>query len=107
MKKLVIYALAALTFVIYSCGDNDDDQPAPANVSSDYRDFTNTTDFLNVLSEVSGSGDIDRILGFLDSLKSNNKAPYVKDDTAIFIYYGDVSSVNWAGDFNGWNANDN
>ncbi len=35
-------------------------------------------------------------------LKKSNRIPFVVGDSVAFVYRGDVKSVEWIGDFNGW-----
>ena len=39
---------------------------------------------------------------FWDSLVLNHQIPFVYNDSVMFLFKGDASSVSWAGDFNGW-----
>ena len=70
--------------------------------------FDSFSDFKSALinlakNQTATSNDI--FEDFLDSLESMNQIPFVFEDSVAFLYYGEASSVSWAGDFNGWNPN--
>ncbi len=60
--------------------------------------------FLDSINKISLAAD--KII-LIDSFFNQMNAvgiPFIEGDTANFIYYGDVVSVNVAGDFNGWGS---
>lgn len=39
---------------------------------------------------------------WLSALKDSNAIPFVDEDSVLFLFQGNVKSVVWMGDFNGW-----
>jgi enterochelin esterase-like enzyme len=37
-----------------------------------------------------------------NSLRHQNRIPFIEDDSVTFLYRGNATSVQWTGDFNGW-----
>jgi enterochelin esterase family protein len=103
MKTSPLLLLFALIAISVSC-QKEEVNPKPTP-EPDYRAFTSFRDFNATLENLLSQPDISqqRIDDFLDSLKENQLIPFVMNDSVAFLYRGDVSSVAWAGDFNGWN----
>jgi enterochelin esterase family protein len=100
MKRLALI----ITILIFGyCDDNNDDS---LNLSSDYY-FESFSEFKNTLIDLAKTspetlnGNVYEEL--LDTLEARNQIPFVFGDSVGFLYYGENSSVSWAGDFNGWN----
>ena len=99
--KLKIYYLAIFLLLI-SCSE-DEDSP---NLSNDYY-FESFSEFKNALIDLSntspGTLNVNVYEELLDTLEARNQIPFVFGDSVAFLYYGENSSVSWAGDFNSWN----
>jgi len=71
-----------------------------------YYPFNSFHDFRTKLDSVANITDEtqrNNSLGtFWDTLKAHHKIPFTLGDSVVFLYRGNVSSVVWAGDFNGW-----
>lgn len=82
-------------------------QPEPEK-PSDYRVFNSISDFNAVIDKLVALPDSlesqKRLNDLFDSLRFNNKIPFVLGDSVVFLYNGSGSVVSWAGDFNGWSA---
>ncbi len=69
--------------------------------------FTSISDFishLDSLANISNSQTRDSsITNFWNSLRAEERIPFVLGDSVVFLYKGNASRVSWAGDFNGWN----
>lgn len=92
---LIIMSFTALI----SCNkaeDNDND-PQP-----DYRAFTSFADFTSTINRLATDSDKSKIDVFWDSLVENHQVPFIFEDSVAFLYKGQATSVQWAGDFNGW-----
>ncbi|MBX2916940.1 MAG: hypothetical protein KF856_16845 [Cyclobacteriaceae bacterium] len=48
------------------------------------------------------SGDSLVIATTLDNLYGNLKIPFIENDSVLFLYRGNATTVEWMGDFNGW-----
>jgi len=92
--------------LVTACKKNNDENP-PVDKPGDYRTFTSISDFnglLDSLVSLSDSSEREtRIKTLWDSLKANHQIPFVFDDSVVFLYKSSVQTVEWAGDFNGWN----
>jgi enterochelin esterase-like enzyme len=99
--------LIIISFIFQSgCSKDEIENGLPENIK--YHTFTSFADFKNTLKTIA---DIDdqtdrqtRINVLWDSLKLHHEIPFVFEDSVAFLYSGIVSSVVWAGDFNGWSA---
>lgn len=92
--------------LVTACKKNNDEN-LPVDKPGDYRTFTSMSDFnglLDSLVSLSDSSEREtRIKTLWDSLKANHQIPFVFDDSVVFLYKSSVQTVEWAGDFNGWN----
>ncbi|MBS4055766.1 MAG: esterase family protein [Bacteroidales bacterium] len=102
MKNMLV--LLCLLSIFSACqkeGGKSDPKPV-----SDYRNFTSLADFnntLNLLVAISDSAERETRLAHLwDSLKAHHQVPFAIGDSVALLYKGNVNSVSWAGDFNGW-----
>ncbi len=95
MRILLIILMLS---VIISCKKSDE----KTEPEIDYKEFASFGEFINKLKSLALESDTKRLTNFLDSLKAHYQIPFVKEDSVAFIYWGDVTSVSWAGDFNGW-----
>jgi enterochelin esterase-like enzyme len=57
--------------------------------------FANT---FNILS----SGDSAEVEKTFHTLKTESKIPLIHNDSVLFLYRGNATTVEWMGDFNGW-----
>lgn len=65
--------------------------------------FTSADDFLNALTEAANTGG--RTLDtFWQAQIDAAQIPFVIGDTAVFAYRGEAESVDWRGDFTGWDT---
>ena len=75
------------------------------NVKVDNFDsFSSFISHLDSLTNISDSQMRDSsITSFWNSLRAEEKIPFILGDSVAFLYRGNASKVSWAGDFNGWN----
>lgn len=97
--------LLSLSFLHFSCaGGHIHPEPEP---ESDFKSFNSAAEFVAKLDELAAMSDsvqrTQRLNVLWDSLKWHKQIPFVKHDTAVFLYKGSGSAVSLAGDFNGWN----
>jgi enterochelin esterase-like enzyme len=89
-----------------SCTKDDQGSSIPDNIK--YHNFTSFADFkrtLKTMADINDQTDRQtRINTLWDSLKFHHEIPFAFGDSVAFLYSGIVSSVIWAGDFNGWSA---
>jgi len=107
MKKLCI--LLILFSLLFSCKNDDDVVPEVTDSLKIDTVFASIGELKQRISEYSTFSETskrDSVLTILfNTLKTNNKIPYVKDDSVLFLAYNkSASSISWAGDFNGWDA---
>jgi enterochelin esterase-like enzyme len=105
LKMRLIMILLSLSLLQASCaGEHIHPEPEP---ESDFKQFKSATELINKFDELAALNDsvqrVGRINMLWDSLKWHKQIPFVKNDTAVFLYRGSGTAVNWAGDFNGWN----
>ncbi|VAX28764.1 hypothetical protein MNBD_IGNAVI01-3189, partial [hydrothermal vent metagenome] len=71
---------------------------------SDY--FSNYTAFITKLTNLTSSADSTAQLNtFWNNLIATKNFPFAIDTKVAFLYRGSASTVNWAGEFNGWDMN--
>jgi len=92
----------SLTAII-SCTKADDTEEVS---KPDYRKFNSFSDFSSVITKLASDADNTKINVFWDSLVNNHQVPFIYGDSVAFLYKGNVSSVKWAGDFNGWDPDE-
>ncbi len=95
MRILLIIMMIS---IVTSCKKTDE----TTEPEIDYKEFASFGAFINKLESLADEPDTKRLTDFLDSLKAHNQIPYVKDDSVAFLYWGNATSVSWAGDFNEW-----
>lgn len=98
--KYILMLLALLNFVSCTKGEDNTDEDI-----SDYKTFTSVNELTNLLDSLSGLADNHRLTALWDSLVIHKQIPFILGDSVAFLYMGDTNtnSVKWAGDFNGWN----
>lgn len=103
MKYLVLIGLLWLS----SC-KNDDNHKNETQLPVISYHFESIADFFETLDELTSIADPlqrnEEIVIFLDSMKSLDMIPFTNGDSVTFLYYGDITSVSWAGDFNSWSS---
>ncbi len=68
--------------------------------------FTDYDLFIDKLTELTSSSDYASELdAFWNDLIASENFPFAIGSNIAFLYRGTANSVNWAGDFNAWNAN--
>jgi enterochelin esterase-like enzyme len=69
----------------------------------DYSSFKSTFEKLQQFSLISDSThQKEEIEKLFSSLRAFDKIPFIVEDSVLFLYRGNASSVSWMGDFNGW-----
>jgi enterochelin esterase family protein len=104
--------LALIVLLWLSSCKNGDNQINSNNIElpvvsyhfESYSDFHQTLDELTRIADPIKRDE--EIVIFLDSMKSLDNLPFAKGDSVSFLYYGDITSVSWAGDFNYWSSTD-
>jgi len=100
MRRYVkLFAIITITFGCQAVEE-------PKSDFAIYHKFESFADFKSTLKSIVTIADITKreesLDVFWDSLKANNQIPFVFNDSVIFLYRGEESSVSWAGDFSGW-----
>jgi len=98
----LFFIIMSLTAII-SCTKADDTEEVS---KPDYRKFNSFSDFSSVITKLASDADNTKINVFWDSLVNNHQVPFIYGDSVAFLYKGNVSSVKWAGDFNGWDPDE-
>src|SRR5882762_2306049 len=75
-----------------------------ANIfGQDYSPFKVTFDKLQQLSRITDSTrQKEEAQKLFSSLREQNQIPFIIEDSVLFLYEGNATSVSWMGDFNGW-----
>jgi len=69
----------------------------------DYSRFSTTLSKLHSLSAIGDENErLNQTEQFWQSLVTANSIPLIQEDSVAFLYRGNVNSVQWVGDFNGW-----
>jgi enterochelin esterase-like enzyme len=94
-----------LLFVVF-CATSCSKEVVNPGESNEYHEFSSYADFITTLEALSivenDSQRATKLNTFWDSLVSNNQVPFVLNDSVAFLYKKEGSTINWAGDFNGW-----
>ena len=99
MKNIFLFVFIAS--ITWSCSDE-------ANHAGhlSYHDFTSYSDFKETLLHLTEIANVEdrnaQLAAFFDSLEANHQIPFTWKDSVAFLYKGNTTSVEWAGDFNGW-----
>ena len=65
--------------------------------------FTNYNDFITELNQLTSSTDNSVQLNtFWDDLIATGNFPFTIDTKVAFLYRGSATTINWAGEFNGF-----
>jgi len=99
MRKILL--VFVLFLIIYSCEESEN-----TNNEVYKYEFESIAEFKAYLINLAKSPPTtsEDIYGdFLDSLESLNRIPFVVNDSVLFLYYGEATTISWAGDFNSWN----
>ncbi|MBZ0314823.1 MAG: hypothetical protein K8L91_00280 [Anaerolineae bacterium] len=63
--------------------------------------YATFAEFQTALDQAVASGDIDP---FWETILATGQMPFIWDHICVFLYRGDVSKVEWRGDFSGWES---
>ena len=75
-------------------------------LSGTFYSQNNFQDFINRVNSVGNPTEKATIIDSFITFAKTKGIPFIEGDTANFIYRGNVSTVDVAGDFNGWNPKD-
>lgn len=90
--SLIPILLLIMTLALPIAASRAQDGPAP---------FADMDDFNAALQAASASGEVEP---FWERVLAHQTMPLIFDDTAVFFYRGDAESVEWRGDFSGWDT---
>ncbi len=97
MNSKIVY-LFILSLLICTCRE-EDEIPVLPDEKCLGASFESISDLMEELNSLKNDEEAEALL---DCLSDNDQIPFISDDSVLFIYYGQVNSVSWAGDFNGW-----
>lgn len=104
-NRFVIYLLFFQAVYLLSSCNADADQPI---AKSTQFQFNTMAQFNSYLDSIGGlTNDVERKIttdSLVKYLKENKKEPFAINDSVTLIYRGTATSVEWAGDFTGWNS---
>lgn len=100
--RIFIYLIGML--LCFACS-NSEEEIETVEINADFETYQ---DFINQVEEytaIENEAERDSILDiFIDKMKANKQLPFIRGEKVAFVYHGNATAVQWAGDFNRWNA---
>ena len=102
MKFMNYIWIASFLMVFGFCSSETEENPK-FQIDFKFESFGDFKSEIIRIVEIENERERDALLSeFLDTLKNRHQIPFVYGDSVAFLYKGNAITVDWAGDFNGW-----